>query len=325
MGISYATPYRPPAPAVNPWKGAVMSWTAKGVTWPLTDPASGMFLMPGVRGLGSITTERHSTSSPAVPGSRHEGISVLDREVFWPVHIFHDGSTAGWVERDRAFWDGMDPRDTGVWEILLPDGSKRTLNIRFRDDGGHTFTYDPFKFGWQSYGITFVAERPFWEGQPMVRAWKNADYAPFFEPDGPHLFNIGSGAELSRATIDNLGDVESYASWFIDGDTTSASVGVGSQVVDVPFSVPAGKCLVIESDPERIGATMYDVAAGAEAKKPSERIFGVDLVNPVDRSADLGEADFAPVPAGAKVQLSLSVVGTGMVEARLPSLYRRAW
>ena len=82
MGIGYATPYRPPAPAVSPWKGALMTWTAKGVTWPLTDPASGMFLMPGVRGLGSVTTDRHATASPAVAGSRHEGISVLDRGAF---------------------------------------------------------------------------------------------------------------------------------------------------------------------------------------------------------------------------------------------------
>jgi len=290
-----------------------------------------MFLMPGVRGMGAVSTERHSTASPAVAGSRHEGTSILDREVFWPIHIFSDkrlddeaGSLA-WMERDRAFWRGMDPDDTGVWEITLPDSTKRRLLLRFRDDGDHTFTTDPMRHGWQSYGLKFVAERPFWEGDPVVRSWKNGEYQPFFEQNGPHLFNIGSGAEISEATIDNLGDVESYARWFIDGETTEASVGVNGLVVEVPFDVPLGKCLVIDSDPDLIGATMYDIAPGAEGMKPSERVIGVDMVNPVDRSADLGEADFAPIPPGASVPLSLSLAGTGAVEALLPSLYRRAW
>lgn len=325
MGISYATPYRPPAPAVNPWTRANMSWTAKGVTWPLTSPASGLFLMPGVRGLGTTTTERHSTTSPAVAGSRHEGNSVLDRGVFWPVHIFHDGGSDDWVKRDRAFWKGMDPDDTGVWEIRHPDGTKRSLRLRFRDDGDHTITYDPIAFGWQSYGLTFVAEQPFWEGDPVVRSWKNADYEPFFEPDGPHLFNIGSGADISLAKIDNLGDVESYAKWFIDGETTTVAVGVNGLVVHVPFTVPAGKCLVIDSDPDLIGATMYDIAPGGLVKKPSSRVVGVDLINPVDKSAALGEADFPPIPAGAQVPLSLTLAGSGVVEALLPTLYRRPW
>jgi len=331
MGISYAIPYRPPAPKASPWTRLRMTWTAKGVTWPLTSPASGMFLMPGVRGMGAVSTERHSTASPAVAGSRHEGTSILDREVFWPIHIFSDkrlddeaGSLA-WMERDRAFWRGMDPDDTGVWEITLPDSTKRRLLLRFRDDGDHTFTTDPMRHGWQSYGLKFVAERPFWEGDPVVRSWKNGEYQPFFEQNGPHLFNIGSGAEISEATIDNLGDVESYARWFIDGETTEASVGVNGLVVEVPFDVPLGKCLVIDSDPDLIGATMYDIAPGAEGMKPSERVIGVDMVNPVDRSADLGEADFAPIPPGASVPLSLSLAGTGAVEALLPSLYRRAW
>ena len=325
MGISYATPYRPPLPAASPWTRLRMTWTAKGVTWPLTSPASGLFLMPGVRGLGSITTERHATTAPAVAGSRHEGVSVLDRSAFWPIHIFHDGGSEGWVERDRAFWQGMDPKDTGIWEVQHPDGKRRSIELRFRDDGDHSITYDPIRYGWQTYGINFVAEQPFWVGDPVVRSWKNSEYAPFFDPNGPHLFNIGSGADISSARIDNPGDEESYARWFIDGETTTASVGVGDLIVDVPFPIGANKCLVIESDPDRIGATLYDVVAGAEVKKPSERVIGVDMVNPEDRTADLGEADFPPVPPGSQVPLSLTLAGTGVVEAYLPTLYRRPW
>jgi hypothetical protein len=129
---------------------------------------------------------------------------------------------------------------------------------------------------------------------------------------------------METATIDNPGDVESYPRWYVEGPATTASVGVGSMVVDVPFEVPEGKCLVIESDPDFIGATLYDVALGASSK-PSERVEGVDLLNPVDMTAALGEADFAPIPAGTAVPLSLTLMGLGKVEALLPTLYRRPW
>jgi hypothetical protein len=124
--------------------------------------------------------------------------------------------------------------------------------------------------------------------------------------------------------MDNPGDVESYPRWYIEGPAVTASVGVGSTVVDVPFEVPAGQCWVIESDPDLIGATLYDVAPGASSK-PAERVEGVDLINPVDMTAALGEADFAPIPAGTAVPLSLTLVGLGKVEALLPTLFRRPW
>jgi hypothetical protein len=102
-------------------------------------------------------------------------------------------------------------------------------------------------------------------------------------------------------------------------------------VVDVPFPVGDSECLVIESDPDVIGATMYQISPEqlalpiGERKKPSERVVGVDLLDPVDMSAALGEADFAPIPAGASVPLSLSITGSGAVEALLPTRYRRPW
>jgi hypothetical protein len=302
-----------------------MRWEAKGTSWPLTDPDTGLFLMPGIRGLGSARSERHSTRSPATPGSRHEGVSFLDREVFWPVCIWNDDGSVDWMLRDRAFWSTMDPLVPGLWVVTLPDGSERSLQIRFTDDGDHVSEYDPIRRGWEKYGIKLLAEQPFWEGQPVVRAWKNRTYEPFFEPVGPHIVNIASGSDASTATIDNPGDVESYARWFIDGDTTTAAVGVDGVTVEVPFSIAAWECLVIESDPDLIGATLYDVTPEGAELKPSERVVGEHLINPVDKTPDLGEADFAPIPPGESVPLSLTINGSGAVELLLPTLYRRAW
>lgn len=322
----YGTPYVPPAPLPSPWSRLPMTWTAKGVEWSLSNPESGLFLLPGVRGLGSVKTERHSTSSPGAAGSRFEGVSVLDREVFWPVHIYHDGGSLDWMMRDRAFWAGMDPADTGVWRVTHPDGAHRSLTLRFVSDGDHTSNGDPVYRGWESYGILLVAERPYWEGDPEVKSFAGTGTpAPFFEPDGPALVNISSSYSVETAAMDNPGDVESYPRWYIDGEITSASVGVGDEIVNVPFAVPFGKCLVIESDPDLIGATMYDITVEGMSKKPAARVFGVDLINPVDKTAALGEADFSPIPAGSQVPLSLTIIGQGAVEALLPTLYRRPW
>jgi hypothetical protein len=88
---------------------------------------------------------------------------------------------------------------------------------------------------------------------------------------------------------------------------------------------------VIESDPDAIGATLYEISPEQMAldaddrKKPADRVVGVDLINPVDKTADLGEADFAPIPPGEQVPLSMVVTGTGLVEVLLPTLYRRPW
>jgi len=246
--------------------------------------------------------------------------------VFWPVHIYSDGGSIEWMLRDRAFWSTMDPEDIGVWTVTHPDGNHRSLRLRFVSDGDKVRDHDPMKRGWDSYGITLVAEQPFWEGPPEVRSFAGqAPPLPFFEPTGPQVVNIASAYSVANASMDNPGDVESYPRWFIEGPADTASVGVGSQVVDVPFAVDEGQSLVIESDPDLIGATLYDIAPGSEGKKPSDRVVGVDLVNPVDKTPDLGEADFAAIPAGTAVPLSLTLVGLGKVEAQLPTLYRRPW
>jgi hypothetical protein len=260
MGISYAVPELPPGDPAPAWSGMPMTWTAKGITWPLTDRSTGIFLRPGVRGLGTITTDRHSSTSPAVPGSRHEGTSVLDREVFWPIRIFSREGSVAWMLRDRAFWAGMDPDDTGVWEVTHPDGAKRTLELRFLDDGDHTRRKEPAtaRLGRLPDHTWWRSSRTGWVSRRSSPSKHHRPPEPFFDPDGPQIINISSYS-VETATMNNAGDVASYPRWYIDGDTTSASVGVDGVVVTVPFGV-AGKCLVVESDPENLGATLYDIS-----------------------------------------------------------------
>ena len=325
--VAYGLPFAPPNIPAPAWGGMTMKWTGwDGSEWAISDSRSGVVLMAGTRGLTMPPSQRVTHSSPARPGSRHEGSITYEREVFWPLKVFHGDGSLAWIERDRAFRKTLDPDRPGVWSVTQPSGETRELTCYFDNEGNQAFDTIPSLVGWARYGIYLAAEQPFWVGQPVVKAFAGSvPPDPFFEPDGPQIVNIASGFSVSNARMDNPGDVESYPRWFIEGPATTASVGVGDVVVDVPFEVPAGKTLVIESDPDSIGATMYDIAVSGEGLKPSDRVIGVDLVNPVDMTSDLGEADFAAIPAGSQVPLSLTLVGLGKVEALLPTLWRAAW
>jgi hypothetical protein len=60
-------------------------------------------------------------------------------------------------------------------------------------------------------------------------------------------------------------------------------------------------------------------------KKPAQRVIGIDLINPVDKTRDLARTTSPRSLPARQVPLSLTLEGTGVVECLLPSLYRRPW
>lgn len=333
MAFVFASLPRPPAPPVDVLQrdGLKMTWTGwDGTEWQLDrNSGSGVYLLAGARGFHLPPGTRFRDTSPGAHGSQHRATLYHERPVYWPLKMWHGGTGPEFMERDRAFWRTMDPDRPGVWSVTQSTGETRTLDLRLDPDQTSDPGFDtlPSIRKFVTYPIYLTADQPFFKGAPSVRSWGSPSYVgPFFEPDGPHLFNIGQGVSLASASIANLGDVESPPVWYLDGDILAgAYVGIGSRRITVPFAVPAGRCLVIDSDPTRIGAIQYTITAAGRTLKPSERIIGVHLTNPVDRSAELGPSDFAPVPPGSSVALSLSLEGTGTIEVAVPSLYKRAW
>lgn len=324
-----------PAPAKPPkaldTNGMRLRWEdPNGMVWDLTDKKSGVLLLKGTRGLDRPTGTRFRDSPASSHGSQHRGTRWAEREVFWPINTWHEERGESWMLRDREFFAGLDPDRPGRWVITHPNGGpERYLELRYDPDKSNDDGFDtmPSIRGWANYGIYLTADQPFWVGAPSTKSFdppRPPD--PFFEPNGPHLFNIGQGFTTANATIDNVGDVESYGTWYVDGETApGAMVGVGSRTITIPFAVPAGFCLVIESEPSRIGAVLYEKTAAAP-ERPSNRVIGEHLISPVNRSKQLGASpDFAPVPVGRRVGLSVNFEGTGVVELSLPSLYKRAW
>lgn len=304
--IVFAAPFTPPPPP-KVWFGLGMTWTGEdGVVWDLTSGEGGVVMMPGVRGLSMPPITHHKSVYASVPGSRWRGYSVQDREVFWPIQVFHDLSSEAWIERDRAFWKTLAPNKTGLWTVIQPNGQERTLRLRLKEDGDPVYSHDPALAGWSNYGLTFEAEQPFWQGGGGVvsKTFMPENDSDFFNGAAKASpFKISRSATVTSAIMNNPGDVEAYPVWTIEGPCTNATVGVGGVNITIPFAVATGQRLVINTAP----SSQQALLAG------------------VDRTADLGTVNFAPIPSGSNVILSLAITGTGSITCAITPRYFRAW
>ncbi|MBT8162790.1 MULTISPECIES: hypothetical protein [Arthrobacter] len=324
MGIAYAAPYLPPPPPVSPWRGVKLTWTGwDDSEWELTNPASGLFLKPGVRGLGLPEYERQSSESPAVAGSRHLGTTTKDRTVFWPLYLYSDAGSAEYMARDRAFWDSLDTDAEGTWTALLPDGTKRFLRCRLIS-AEDEWTHDPVQRGWAAYAIILLADSTYWLGETVKRSWAKEDLRNYYvteadrttygyAPDVIHY--LSPGGSLDSATFSNDGDVPSYPVWTVVGPVTAVSFGVAGKNIIVPFEIPAGYAVQIDTNPVDGQVLWYghwdDVAKV--------------ITDPVDRTTDLDPTSaFVPIPRGQDRPLSFTMTGTGAIEVAVTNKYRRA-
>lgn len=286
-----------------------MEWIGwDGSRWSLTDPSQGTVMLPGVRGMNMPPIIHHRAAHASLPGARWRGNSVDIREVFWPIQIYTNMGSLEWLAIDRAFWATMDPKKTGTWVVVQPDGTTRSLKLRFVDDGEQTFQHDPALDGWSNYGITLAAEQPYWEGAPISGLWQAGSQNPFFGTGAP-VFTISPSSTIADAKITNPGDVSSYVVWRAYGPITTATVGVNGRNITIPFSIPAGEVLEINTSPSGQIALQGPV--------------GGPLT--VDKTPSLGSIDFAPLPAREQSSLSLSMTGTGSIVATFTPLYYRAW
>lgn len=323
VNFAYALPYVPPAPPAPPWQGFRLSWRGwDGSEWELSKPSTGLFLRPGVRGLHLPEFERQSTESAMVAGSRHRGTSTKNRECFWPIYLYSDDSSAAFLERDRAFWNSLDPDLGGTWTIHLPGGKTRSLNLRLTGSDDDLL-YDSIKMGWAKYGVTLLADQPYWLGDKVRRSWSQGEQRNYYvtaedrvtygyAPDVIHY--LSSGGNLGSATFSNDGDVPAYPVWTVVGPVSAVSFGVEGSNIVVPFTIPSGYAAQIDTDPINGQVLWYGEWDGAR------------IVNPVDRTADLDPSSkFVAIPRGQNRPLSFTMTGTGTVIADVQNRYRRAW
>ena len=325
MGFAYAAPYVPPAPPVSAWRGFKLSWTGwDGSEWDLTRPSTGLFLRPGVRGLGLPSFERQSSSSPTVAGSRHRGSSTKDREVFWPLYLYSDKGSDAFVERDRAFWRSLDTDLEGTWTASLGDGSRRTLRLRL-SGADDSLDHDPVQRGWAAYPITLLADQPYWVGETVRKSWAQGDQRNFYvtaEDRATYgyaddvIHYLTPGGTLDTAVFSNDGDVPAYPVWTVVGPTSNVSFGVGSAIMSIPFAIEAGHAVQIDTDPVSGQVLWYG------RWDPVTRT----ITDPLDRTPELSPTSaFAAIPRGQDRPLSFTMTGAGTIIAEVQPKYRKAF
>lgn len=302
----FAVPPLPPPTPYQPWMRARMQWIGwDGSVWDITDWHSGVILTQGgIEGLSRPShTDWTTPLSPALHGQEFTGYVVDPRKVFWPLYLYADAGSDDFQQRDTAFWHTMRPDRPGTWRYTSSAGT-RELRCRFQDDGGQAYERDPHFFGWARYGISLIADDPFWTGDPITKSWDQPEQRNFFgglekAPD----FYIGSGSQLGSAKITNPGDVEAWPEWTITGPAENARLGVDDRYVSAPFNIQEGSTLTINSDPT-------DQTAWLDGE---------------DVTHLLGDYAFASIPAGKDRPLQLSMEGTGAVSATITPRYDRAW
>lgn len=328
-GIYLAPPSTPSTPpdGVVERSGLEHVWTGWDDTeWRLSDEASGVRLLRGYRGLTMPPITHLSRTSPALAGSRHRGVRISDRPVFWPLYVFRGGDSQAWLEYDRAWWRTMRPTHPGEWTVVHPDGTRRSLRCRFVDDGQKAFELDPVRAGWAKYAITMTAEEPFWRGTPITRSWRGSTSQPFFGTAGGPPFHISSSHTLASASIENPGDEDAWLDYTIIGPSSDVSVGIPGRAVQVGWNVPAGRLVRISTDPSAQTAFEIDTPpAGLTGHDREDWIAAEIAAAGVEKTNQLVTVRFAPVPALEVAPLDLHLTGTGSVEVSLTPLYHRAW
>ncbi len=311
--------YLPPQATTFPGMTA-MTWTSwEGYQFSLLGDGGVLLTNSGVRGLNMPQVDQFTSESASVAGAAYRGYRAKPRSIFWPTFIYSDASSDAWLGLDRAWWRSMRPDREGTWSVTVA-GATRTIACRWVDDGDHAFANDPLMAGWSLYAIRMVANDPFWKGAPIERVFTSTTPQTFFSTTG--VLNISSGSDVSTASISNTGDVDAWPVYTLYGGPvspmTTASVGIGSSQIVVPFPVAAGHALVIDTDPKvqtAMDATWFIDSNGNRVVT----LTGTEL------TGSLGAADFMPVPPADPQSLNLTTTGVGAVGVSLTPRFWRPW
>ena len=299
------------------WSGIESWWEApNGDIWNLLDGSSGISLRPGTRGFGNPEYDSPQEELPGIPGARFRGTRPKAREVFWVLGIYEPRESGDILDLDAKFWDTMDPDAFGWWYVKTPKGQVRRLQVRFRGEGDTAWDLLPGTSEWMLYGLYLEAtERPLWEGAAITAAFPPPKESSFFGETGGPPFMISRGSSTETATLTNPGQADAWPVWRIDGPFTSTSVGTVGYTTTIPINIPAGRTLIIDTDPRTGTAYLGTWNNTTQSLNPGA----------TNVMRQIGVTNFAPIPKGKDVPLTLTAVGTGLISATITPLYRRAW
>jgi hypothetical protein len=280
-----------------------------GSTWNLMDRTSPVHLLGGMGGLHLPPATNRWATTARRSGRRWKDVVRDSREFTMTLRVgdadapFRTGDE--WRDLDSQFWRALSTDATA--RLVFND--QRELRFRLGDDNDHDYPKDPALYGKAVYSIQCVADRPEWLGGPQTSTFSFApvDGSSYYGPVKGPPFVISAPSTSVTAAIVNLGDLPSYPVWRIVGPATSVAIGVGDDVIPIPFGLASGQQVVIDTENETItdgdGNTLWPQMGTATVS-------------------------FAPVPPGGAVPIVIGMAdsdATSRIEITLVPRYRRAW
>jgi phage-related protein len=202
------------------------------------------FDMPPIRHILKAVPFRH--------GKRHEAFVADERRFDIPVHF----SAETWEtlrtrihEVERMFWP--DPtQGMGKLRINMPDGTGREIECYYESGLQGNEGVDSQGTNWTNKVITLLAPEPFWKAtaasQQIYTQGTPAEFFPLLP------IKLSSTSIFSDAVANNLGDVEAWPVWTIEGPMTRIILTNESydpeRVIDLTYTLTAGQTITIDTD-----------------------------------------------------------------------------
>lgn len=287
-------PPRPPRSTGN-WTPEEATWglewtDTNGTVWWLSSPEGQVRLLAGHTGL--LLPPRTVRIKPytTIAGGFYRGTQVLPREVFLPLQL-NDTNADAHLTLTRLFFRGLNSDQQGRLAFRRTNGTTRYLWCRYT--GGGEWTADDSGYGvtWSRHGLTFTAEQPYWEGEPVTLTFSDATNIGLFIPATWPFFKIGPYASLDNAVLNNPGDVEAWPIIRATGPFTRVTLtGADGGLIDIPLTMTTGQWIELDTRPGI--KTVIDHTG-------------------VNRRADVLTYKPFPIPAGSNTTLALTVSGRG--------------
>jgi hypothetical protein len=267
----------------------------------------------GLEGLSNLTFNVYTQDTALRDGQFMTGWKAEARELILPLMFGRTGDALEWLALERRWMKLMHPAKPGTLTVTAPDGSARTLDMRFVDDGGASYERDPSKQRLTVYPMRFIADDPWFKGP----SFGNVFVAPrptssFFGGDvggKATPFVIGPSNRIDTATITNGGDIPAWPKYTLRGPISAFRIALGGGEIAGQFPINAGSTLTIETSPLRQIALMWTPGQAA----------------PVNVTRQLKSFGFRPIPEGAAVRLDINVTGLGDFAVDGNPHYFRGW
>ncbi|MFV2198467.1 phage distal tail protein [Nocardiopsis sp. LOL_012] len=275
-----------------------ITWTsANGRTTVLTDWADGWTLLDGARGLGMPEYDYYRQVSGVLDGDQVAGVRAAPREIFLPIKI-HGQDRADILNRRRRLAADLDPMEVngggrGRLTVQEFDGTHRSITAHYESGAEGEMSRDTEGLLWVAFGLTFRAEQPFWELEPVEVVYRGpASDGRTWLPVPPLRVRrstpIGPGMGVRVA-----GSVQTWPVWTLKGPIAPgarlANVSTG-RWLEVTVGLGVGDEMVIDARPRRKSVWLNGERAYQHLKHPGSSLWPLP---PGDNTVDVSASGLA--------------------------------